>query len=148
MFFHKNRVRVSCRWKCLLSKADDYFNFFPTTALEILDDDPIDITIPSTGVDALRWAIPNKGDLLIFGPSDEYILTSGDQVFGVKTASMDSNVNFPISPTAQPIRIGANVYFVSPKGQYASVHEYFTQPQTLTDDAADVAAHCTKVCAV
>ena len=142
VFFHKNRVGFLAGGHVILSKSDDYWNFFPTTALEILDDDPIDITIPSTGVDALRWAIPNKGDLLIFGPSDEYILTSGDQVFGVKTASMDSNVNFPISKLAQPIRCGANVYFVSPKGEFAAVHEYFTQPQTLTDDAADVAAHC------
>ena len=144
VFFHKNRVGFLAGGNVCLSKSDDYWDFFPTTALEILDDDPIDITIPSTGVDALRWAIPNKGDLLIFGPSDEYILTSGDQVFGVKTASMDSNVNFPISATAQPVRVGANVYFVSPKGEYAAVHEYFTQPQTLTDDAADVAAHAPK----
>ena len=144
VFFHKNRVGFLAGGHVILSKSDDYWNFFPTTAFEILDDDPIDITIPSTGVDALRWAIPNKGDLLIFGPSDEYILTSGDQVFGVKTASMDSNVNFPISGLAQPIRCGANVYFVSPKGEFAAIHEYFTQPQTLTDDAADVAAHCPK----
>ena len=144
VFFHKNRVGFLAGGHVILSKSDDYWNFFPTTALEILDDDPIDITIPSTGVDALRWAIPNKGDLLIFGPSDEYILTSGDQVFGVKTASMDANVNFPISEVAQPIRCGANVYFISPKGEYAAVHEYFTQPQTLTDDAADIAAHCPK----
>lgn len=144
VFFHKNRVGFLAGGHVILSKSDDYWNFFPTTALEILDDDPIDITIPSTGVDALRWAIPNKGDLLIFGPSDEFILTSGDQVFGVKTASMDSNVNFPISELTQPIRCGANVYFISPKGEFAAIHEYFTQPQTLTDDAADVAAHCPK----
>jgi hypothetical protein len=142
VFFHKNRLGFVAGGNVIISKADQYWDFFPTTALEVLDDDPIDITIPSTGVDALRWSIPSKGDLLIFGPSDEYMLTSGDQVFGAKTVSMDANTNFPISPLAAPVRCGANVYFVSPKGDYAAFHEYFTQPQTLTDDAADVAAHC------
>jgi hypothetical protein len=142
VYFHKNRVGFLAGGNVVISKSDDYWNFFPTTALEVLDDDPIDITIPATGVDALRWALPNKGDLLIFGPTDEYMLTSGDQIFSAKSASMDSNTNFPISALAAPIRCGANVYFVSPKGNYAAFHEYFTQPQTLTDDAADVAAHC------
>lgn len=142
VYFHKNRVGFLAGGNVIISKSDDYWDFFPTTALEILDDDPIDITIPAAGVDALRWALPNKGDLLIFGPSDEYMLTSGDQIFTAKTASMDANTNFPISAKAAPVRCGANVYFVSPKGDYAAFHEYFTQPQTLTDDAADVAAHC------
>lgn len=144
VFFHKNRLGFLAGGHVILSKSDDYWDFFPTTALEVLDDDPIDITIPSTGVDALRWAVPNKGDLLIFGPNDQYLLTSGDQVFGTKTASMDQNTNFPISAEAAPLKCGANVYFISPKGAYAAVHEYFTQPQTLTDDAADVAAHVPK----
>jgi len=144
VFFHKNRVGFLAGGNVIISKSDDYWNFFPTTALEVLDDDPIDITIPSTGVDALRWGIPSKGDLLIFGPSDEYMLTSGDQVFSGKSASMNANTNFPISALAAPARCGANIYFVSPKGEFASFHEYFTQPQTLTDDAADVAAHCPK----
>jgi hypothetical protein len=142
VYFHKNRVGFLAAGNVIISKSDDYWDFFPTTALEVLDDDPIDITIPSTGVDALRWALPNKGDLLIFGPSDEYMLTSGDQIFSAKSASMDANTNFPISALAAPVRCGANVYFVSPKGDFAAFHEYFTQPQTLTDDAANVAAHC------
>jgi hypothetical protein len=144
VFFHKNRIGFLAGGNVILSKADDYWDFFPTTAIEVLDDDPIDITIPSTGVDALRWATPNKGDLLVFGPSDEYMLTSGDQIFSAKTASMDANTNFPISALVAPVRCGANVYFVSPKGDFAAFHEYFTQPQTLTDDAADVAAHAPK----
>jgi len=142
VFFHKNRVGFLAAGNVILSKADKYWDFFGTTALEVLDDDPVDITVPTTGVDALRWGVPNKGDLLVFGPTDEYMLTSGDQVFGARTAVMDTNTNFPISALAAPIRCGANVFFVSPKGEYASFHEYFTQPQTLTDDAADVAAHC------
>jgi hypothetical protein len=144
VFFHKNRVGFLAGGNVIISKAGEYWDFFPTTALEVLDDDPIDITIPSTGVDALRWGLPSKGDLLVFGPGDEYMLTSGDQVFGAKTVSMDNNTNFPITSLAGPVRCGANVYFVSPRGDFAAFHEYFTQPQTLTDDAADVAAHCPK----
>jgi len=142
VFLFKNRVGFLSGGNVILSKADDYWNFYPTSALEITDDDPIDITVPSTGVDYLRWGLPYLSDLLIFGPTDEYLLTSGDTIFSAKSATLTANTNFPVSPNAQPKRCGANIYFVSPKGKYAALHEYFMQPQTLTNDAADVTAHC------
>jgi hypothetical protein len=141
IFFHKNRVGFLAANNVMLSRVDDYFNFYPNTALEVTDDDPMDITIPSMGLDALRWAIADKGDLLVYGATNQHLLTSGDQVFGAKTASMDSATNYPVSPHCRPVLAGANIYFVSPKGEWAALYEYFTQPQTLREDAADVTAH-------
>jgi hypothetical protein len=142
VLYHKNRIGFLSGGSVILSKSDDYWNFFPVSAMEVLDDDPIDLTVPTTGVDALRWGIPSKGDLLIFGPHDSYLLTSGDQIFSARSASLDSSVNYPISSIASPVKSGANIYFISPKDNYSTVYEYFTQPQTLTDDAADITAHC------
>jgi hypothetical protein len=132
VFFHKNRLGFVGGESVVLSAIGDYFNFWPTTSLEILDSDPIDITIPTKGVDAILWAIPHRADVLAFGRDTQFLLTAGEDVaFTASTISADQNTNYQISEDVGPKIVGTNVYFISPKGDYSAMHEYFTQPQTL-----------------
>jgi hypothetical protein len=105
VFFHKNRLGFVGGESVVLSAIDDYFNFWPMTSLEILDDDPIDVTIPTTGVDAILWAIPHRADVLAFGRNTQFLVTAGEDVaFTARTISSDQNTNYAISAAVGPRR--------------------------------------------
>lgn len=141
--FWKNRLVFILKDGVVLSKAGEYFDFWPTTVLEVLDDDPVDIgQSGGSTVANFQKAIPFNANLLIFSDSEQFILSSNDQPLSPRTASLTSTTTFDIMPDTIPARVGSNVYFGSPKGKYSTVREYFVQPDTLTDDAADVTAHC------
>ena len=142
VFFHKNRLGLlTDKASVVLSQASDYFNLYPTSAMEVLDDDPIDVEIITPTVSILQWGVSNDDDLFIFGGGRQYLITSGDQIFSPKTVACTVGTNFPVSGTVQPLRCGANLYLFAEKDDYGAVYEYYTVPQTLTSDATDVTAH-------
>lgn len=141
IFFFKNRLGFLTGENVVLSRAGDYFNFWPTTALDILDDDPIDISVATVQVAILRHAVPFNSTLLLFSDQQQFILSSKDNFLTPKTVATDPATQFDTSPICKPAGIGSNVYFVVPNGDYSSVREYFVQPDSLTNDATNISAH-------
>lgn len=140
--FHKNRLAFMTRTNLVLSKAGEYFDFWPSTVIDTLDDDPIDIGVHN-GEDTtnLQAAIPFEKSLVIFSEMQQYIITSGDSPMTAKTVAATPTTAFPLARNSQPVKVGSNVYFPSPSGGYISIREYMVNPDSLVDDAADVTAH-------
>jgi hypothetical protein len=145
IFFMKNRLGFASGENIILSRAGDFFNFFPSTALDVLDDDPIDRSISSNQVSTIDWAAPFNESLLLFGGGKhQFILHSSNNMITPSTIACDPTTDFDYSTKCRPSSAGSNVYFVSPREDYSSVREYFVQTDSLVNDAADVTAHCPK----
>lgn len=141
VFLFKGRLGFTSKDRLILSRAGGFFELYPHSALEVADDDPIDISPSTSDVAIMHWAVPYKGDILLMSDRDQFLVSSGDQLFGPRTVAVDHNTSFKCSTIARPMGCGANVYFVSPRGNYASLIEYFVQAASVTNDAADVSAH-------
>lgn len=143
-FFFKNRLGFLSDDNAIFSSAGDYYNFFPTTSLDILDDAPIDVTISANTVETLQSSAQYNKTLLIFGNRNQFDVGSGDSALTPKTISVTPTTQYDVAQDSLPVTSGSNVYFITPNENYGAVREYYLEADTLTNEAADVTAHVTK----
>lgn len=141
IFFHKNRLGFLSGENTVFSKAGEFFNYWPGTGMEVLDDDPIDIGVTSTQVNILYNAISFNKGLLVFSNQEQFVSTSGEQLFTPKTAAFLGTTKYHTNTDCRPIGVGSMVYFAVPSGSYTQIREYAVQPNSLIDDAIDITAH-------
>ena len=140
VFFFRNRLGFISQDNVILSEAGEYYNFFPTTVTSVIDSDPIDVAVDSNKAISLIHASPFNKDLLLFGNKAQFVL-SADSVLTPKDVSVQQSTAFDIK-NVKPVALGPNVYFALEKNNYSSIREYFVQPDSLSNDAADITAHC------
>ena len=142
--FGKNRIWFLSKDNVIGSAAGDYFNFFAGTVMDVLDDDPIDVAGTGQQITNYRSAKAFDGGLLLFSDEEQFALTSGEQLLTPKSAAIDATTAYNADSYAEPVKLGADVYFVSPKGSYLSLRQYTIMPDTLMKDAYDVSSHIPK----
>lgn len=141
VFFFKNRLAFLSEDNVIMSRTGGYYNFYPETALDVLDSDPIDASATSKQVENLRSvAIFNKS-LIVLADQQQFDFGSGDQPLSPTTLAITPTTRFNICPQCEPVTAGPNVYFVCPKTDWATIREYYIQPESLLNDAADITAH-------
>lgn len=141
VYFFKNRLGFLAGENVIMSRASEYFNFFPSTATDVLDSDPIDVAISSTRVAVLEHAVPFINSLLLFSDQQQFTASSTQGVLTPATIAIDSSTYFEASSKCAPVNAGPNLYFAVPSGKYSTIREYFVQPDTLNNDADDITAH-------
>lgn len=140
VFFFRDRLGVIAGQNVVMTKAGEYFDFFPATVTTILDDGPIDLVASSSQVSTLRYAVPFNEQLLLFSDLTQFILDSAD-LLTPKSASIVVATEFESSRKAKPVGAGKNIYFATPKGGFSGLREYYTATDTRVHDASDVTAH-------
>lgn len=141
VFFFKNRLGVLSQDNIIMSEVGEFFNFFPTTVTDVLDSDPIDVAVDSNKAVHLRYAVPFNKELLVFGDKAQFILSS-TKALTPKDINVQQSTAFDINKDVAPIVLGPNVYFATDKQDSSIIREYFTVPDTVSNDAANITAHC------
>ena len=141
IFFFKNRLGVLAQDNIIMSETGEFFNFFPTTVTDVLDSDPIDVAVDSNKAVHLKYAIPFNKELLVFGDKAQFILSSS-KALTPKDINVQQSTAYDINSDVAPITLGPNVYFATDKSNSSIVREYFTVPDTTSNDAANITAHC------
>ncbi len=139
--FAKNRLFFLSDQNVISSKAGDYFNYFSSTVLDIIDDDPIDVAGTGQQVTKMRSGVGFEKGILMLSDEEQFALTSGAQLMTPKTVAIDSTTAYTCDPYAQPIKLGADVYFASPKGSFVSIRDYTIMPDSLMQNAYDITSH-------
>ena len=140
VFFHRNRFGILTKENTVMSEAGQFFNFFRTTLTALLDSDPIDIAASHVKVSLLRHAVPYSDVLLLFSDQTQFRL-DGNELFTPKTVNAKPLSELAAHPAIRPATAGSSVYFLSERGGWASLIEYFIDKQIQTADADDVSAH-------
>ncbi|AIA83154.1 tail protein [Podophage Lau218] len=137
IFFFKNRLGLLTKNGVVLSEVGLYENLFRTTVTDLLDSDPIDISIDTNIVSDLHYAIPYNNNLLIFGAREQYIL-SGAKTLTPKNVSVTQSTKYDYNTIIPPVALGANVYFTVNKGFYLQVREYYNVDGTASNESTDI----------
>jgi hypothetical protein len=141
IFFYRNRLGFLADESVLFSEASEFFNFYRTTVTELLDSDPIDVTVSHTKVATLQHAIPYNRQLLLFSAQSQFVVEAGD-LLTPKTIAIKQATEFESDPKVKPAGIGKNVYFVVPKGEYTGVREYFPVDEVSgINDSVEITGH-------
>lgn len=140
VFFYRNRLGFISDENVIMSRAGDFFNFWPTTVTTVLDSDPIDVAVSHTKVSILRHAVPFNRQLLLFSDQTQFILEA-DQLLTPQTVAINQTTEFASSLLAKPVGAGSNIYFAFDRGQWAGVREFFVSDNTETETASDITSH-------
>ena len=143
IFFYKNRLGFLADENVVMSAAGDFFRFFPETVTTILADAPIDVSVSHTKVALLRHAISFNDSLTLFSDSTQFTIDNRGNLTP-QTISIIPSTEFENDSSVPPVGAGNFLYFISKKGDYSSVREYYIQSDTVITDALEVTAHVPK----
>jgi len=138
IFFYKNRLGFASGGNIILSETGGYYNFYSKTVLEIIDDDPIDIAIPSSDATNIYYAVSFQSGLFVFTKDTQYILKHTD-TFSPLTVAFDLISKTPMDTNVEPINASNSLFFISKVGTNSSqLREYKYSNDTLVADGIDL----------
>ncbi|MEM9726260.1 MAG: hypothetical protein AAF909_12490 [Pseudomonadota bacterium] len=134
VFFFRNRLGFLADENVIMSRAGQFFNFWPKTVTAQVDSDPIDVAGSHNRVSILRHATAFDRTLLLFADQTQFVIDAGD-VLTPATAAIRPTTEFVSSARAKPVGAGRHVFFVTEKGGYAGLREYAVEDRDVTDAA-------------
>lgn len=141
IFFYRNRLGLLSGENVILSESGEYFNFWMTTATDILDIDPIDVATTTTRINFLHYAIPFDGELYCFSDKSQFVLRS-DTTLSPRNVALVEVTGFQSSPDCRPIVAGRNLYFPAERSEFTSIKEYYSVLDTSEmKNAQDITSH-------
>lgn len=141
IFFYRNRLGVLADENVVLTQSGSFFDWWMTTANDLLDTDPIDVPTTTNRINILNYAVPFDQNLYIFSDSTQFILSS-DTVLSPKNTSILEATGFNSSPDCRPVVAGHNLYFPAERAEYTSIKEYYNVQQVSdVKNALDISSH-------
>lgn len=140
VFVYKNRLGVLADENIILSRAREFFDFFPETVTTVLDTDPIDLTASNNRVSILRYAIPYQDELIIFSDQIQFRFNAAETVLTPSTAVITVLTQFEIDPNCRPIPVAGTIIFCQANGQWSQFREFSVRGAgtALVADASDL----------
>lgn len=137
IFFFRNRLGFISDEEVNMSRAGEFFKFYPETVTTILDTDPIDLSVSHTKVSILRHAIPYNEELLLFSDQSQFILGGGNTLTP-SNVNVNVTTEYEASLKTKPVGSGRSVFFTFAKGGFTGVREFFTNIDGEVNEADDV----------
>jgi hypothetical protein len=123
MLFFRNRLVVLSQGNVVLSKTNDFFNFFSTTAMAESTDDPIDLQASSTFPTTLHDGIEVNSGLLIFSSNQQFMLTTDSDALTPTTAKINYLSSYNYNPKTVPFSLGITSGFINSTGKNSRIFE-------------------------
>ncbi len=137
--FYKNRLGFLSGENLILSENTSYFNYFVTTATQVLDTDVIDIAASGTTVNTLRSSVAFNDTLLLFSDNGQYKLdSSGNTAISPLTAILNLVSSFEHNRNVRPVTAGKYAYFAQDRNDNTAIREYYSDEDSLTNDGIDI----------
>lgn len=140
MVFFRNRLWIGSGEFLCSSQSGDLFNFFADDPTNLIDSDPIDVTIGSNRYAPVQHLTPFQRALVVH--------TAGDQQFEIRSNQGISPTDVQILPstnyekaTSDPVTTGNRLYFTTERSGAAQLYEYRFIDDATASSADDVAAH-------
>ena len=123
MFFYRNRFGVLAGDSIVMTRAGDFENFFNKSAMAAADDDPIDIQASSTAPVELVYAGSSAVGLVLFGTTEQFLLTTDSDLLSPATAKINSLSKFAVREDLKAQSFGATNVFFSSTDRYLKTFE-------------------------
>ena len=123
MLFFRNRLVILSTSNVVISKTNDFFNFFSTTAMSETTSDPIDIQASSTFPTTLHDGIEVNSGLLLFSSNQQFMLTTDSDALTPTTAKINYLSSYNFNPKTTPFSLGITSGFINSTGKNARIFE-------------------------
>ena len=124
MIFFRNRIALLSAENIILSRVNDFYNFWVKTAMAISNADPIDLQSSSTYPTKLFDAVENAGGLVIFSASEQFLLSSGaEALLTPETAKITYASSYAFNEDSNPVSLGTTIGFLNSTAREARFYE-------------------------
>ena len=123
MSFFQNRLILLSGENVICSQVGDYFDFFLSTVITVVDSDPIDISCGAIRPVQLRYGITAANGLLLFSDTAQYILQTRTDAFSASSAEINTLSQYEQSPSVAPFDTGSSIVFIEEGVKAANVFE-------------------------
>lgn len=113
MFMYRNRMGFLAGDSIILSRAGHFFDFFAKSSLATAPDDPIDSSVSTTDPVELFYTHQESVGLVIFGQSQQFLLTTESDLLSPTTAKINKLSGFNAEPLLPAISLGSSSAFFS-----------------------------------
>ena len=137
-FFHNNRLGMLTEDNVAMSKSDDFYNFYFTSALTTTDADPIDINCSSIRPAVLHAVLPTAQGLILFSRNQQFILFSDAEILTPASAVIRGISNYEMDPTIDPVDTGTVLNFVSKTPSYTRIFGMQTRGSEESPSVIDI----------
>ena len=142
IFFHKNRFGFLAGENIILSELGEFFNFYNTTATDLLDTDPIDLASPSNQVSILHHSIAFNEDLYLFSNFAQFKLSEFAAGGLTPTnAKLSLLTEYKNDIGAIPILNGRKLYFSEEVDGFSAIREFGTIEDLQEETAEEITSH-------
>lgn len=140
LFFFKNRMGFLTENSVVMSEVGEYGNFWRTTAVSVLDSDPIDTFVDSSSVVSLHHAVYIEDSVMLFSDNNQFRLEGG-KVLGPSSVQITQVSAYQYDKNVRPLFIGNSIFFVAQNGEHSAVMEYALDKRSETMSAFSVSSH-------
>ena len=117
LLFFRNRLTVLAGETIVMSRPNEYFNFWAFTAKIVSPADPIDVRTSSTFPSILYDGIDTAAGLLVFSENQQHlVVTDNTDVFSPETVSVKSIGTYQFNIKTRPVDMGQTVGFLNNAG--------------------------------
>ena len=142
MFFHKNRMGFLANENIILSELGEHYNFFATTATDLLDTDMIDLASPSNKVSVLHSAVPFNEDLYLFSDFSQFKLSEFAAGGLTPTnAKISLLTEYEHDKTVSPVVNGRKIYFADENDGFSTIREFGLIEDLAAETAENITSH-------
>ena len=120
---YRNRLGFLSGDNVILSRPEDFFNFFNKTSLTISPDDPIDIAVSDTQPATLYDAIESNVGLVLFSRNQQFLMTTDGDALTPATVRATFLSSYLYNENVSPISLGTTQAFVKDDGRNTQFFE-------------------------
>lgn len=122
--FFRNRIALLSEENIILSRVNDFYNFWVKTAMAISNADPIDLQSSSTFPTKIYSAVESAGGLVLFSASEQFLLSAGaEALLTPETAKISYLSSYAFNDTTVPISLGTSIGFLNSTARQSRFYE-------------------------
>jgi len=137
VFFFKDRLGFLSKEGVTMSQAGDVFNFFRTTMSQLLDSDPIDVTVSTDEVTDLTSTASFQENLILFSKTGQFVLKGGD-LLSNRTISITNVTKYDVDEEVEPVSVGSYIYFATERDNHTAFREFQLNSTTDVYDSVEI----------
>tara|TARA_R100000781_G_scaffold67621_1_gene42654 strand:- start:27 stop:3344 length:3318 start_codon:yes stop_codon:yes gene_type:complete len=137
VFYYRSRLGFLSAENAILSRTNDYFNFWAKTAFTISNADPIDLQSSSTHPAALYDAIEVNNGLLMFSANEQFLLSTDESLMTPETARISYLSSYAFNEKTHPVSLGVTVGFINSTAKNSRFYEMINVQRNSEPDVAE-----------
>jgi hypothetical protein len=140
--FFANRLGLITANNTIWSRSGDFFNFWRTSAVTLLDTDPIDVNAAAPKVSKLRTSVPYQGGLIVWSDQNQFRFGATTELVSPKTVTMLVVSEYEsLVATCRPVSLTRRIVFPFDRTGFTGIKEWYYDVYYHVSLADEITGH-------